>query len=98
MKNIFQEIYKKNTWKNNESVSGPGSTLHSTHVIRLHLPLLLKKYGIGSIFDAPCGDCNWISTIFSEIEFIDYIGGDIVPELIKLNNYKYSNTRRKFIQ
>jgi hypothetical protein len=91
---VFAEIYLNNSWGDAESLSGPGSRLERTDKIRLVLPALLKKYGCLSLLDIPCGDFNWMKTL--ELE-IDYIGGDIVSELIKRNQEKFTNEHRKFI-
>tara|TARA_B100001057_G_scaffold449793_1_gene491309 strand:- start:8973 stop:9701 length:729 start_codon:yes stop_codon:yes gene_type:complete len=78
---VFKKIYENGYWDSQESLSGPGSELEYTLSIRKQLPLLLEKYKIYSLLDAPCGDCNWISkTLFKNP--IKYIGGDIVDSLI----------------
>jgi len=56
----FTEIYKSNYWGSKESVSGIGSTLIYTENLRSKLPDLFQLYSIKSIFDAPCGDFNWM--------------------------------------
>ena len=93
---IFTSIYNLNYWGSNESVSGFGSTLVSTSNLRSNLPLLLNKFSIYSIFDAPCGDFNWMHVFLTDSK-INYIGGDIVKELIHSNNLKYSQLGYKFI-
>lgn len=72
----------KNKWPAGfpETVSGTGSKLEHTSNIRDALPTIFSKYNIKSIFDAPCGDRNWIKHVdFSNVE---YYGGDIVPDII----------------
>jgi hypothetical protein len=67
-----------------ETVSGPGSTIKATEDVRKFLREVIREYNIESIFDAPCGDRNWIKTIDFQEEFsCEYFGGDIVPELVK---------------
>ena len=73
----FNKIYSTNYWFDNESRSGAGSTLKSTENIRFHLPKILEKFNIKKLFDAPCGDFNWMSQVLKNIE-IDYLGSDIV--------------------
>lgn len=85
---IFTYIYQSNHWRNKESVSGDGSTMEQTQYIRAELPPLLKKYGIQSILDIPCGDFNWMKHV--DLTGINYTGADIVKELIDSNNQKYS--------
>jgi len=95
-KKIFSKIYKNNYWGSDVSKSGPGSDLENTKRIRKKLPLIIKNYKIKSIFDAPCGDFFWFSKIISNIN-IDYIGADIVKELIKNNQRRFNNKNIKFI-
>lgn len=88
MKDIFQRIYLTNKWGSKESKSGKGSELSSTEVIRKELPKLIKKLGVESMLDIPCGDFNYMKEINLGCE---YIGADIVPELIASNSIKYPN-------
>ena len=94
-KNIFQLIYKNNYWDSKESVSGPGSDLKSTENIRRELPLLISKYGIKNILDVPCGDFNWMKKVLDKLD-IDYLGCDIVEELIEKNKNFYTTDKIKF--
>lgn len=57
-----------------ETKCGGGSTLEATKNIRAHLPGLLRHYGVKSLFDAPCGDCNWIER--TDLGGIEYFGRD----------------------
>jgi FkbM family methyltransferase len=100
---VFNNIYKNSdkiwTSNNNESVSGPGSTLENTAYTRHELKNIIRKYNIKNILDFGCGDFNWMK------EFIDindkyiesYTGIDIVSDIIKNNNEKYSNKKIKFL-
>lgn len=92
----FTKIYSTNYWSCDESRSGTGSSLRSTENIRIHLPKIIKKFNIKKLFDAPCGDFNWMSQVLKNFE-IDYLGSDIVEDLI-LNNRKYEKTNIKFIK
>ena len=91
----FDKIYESNYWSDNQSRSGAGSSLKSTKNIRTHLPIIINKYNIKSIFDAPCGDLNWMSYILKELN-IDYHGSDIVEKIIISNNEKFSNDKVTF--
>jgi len=95
LKTVFSEIYHNNTWNDSESVSGRGSTLARTAVIRSELPLLLKRLNATSMLDAACGDYNWMQHV--DLHEIDYIGSDIVPELIARNQQLYGRANREFI-
>ncbi len=86
---IFTDIYKRNAWKGRESVSGKGSDLEQTETLRRELPKLIKRLGIKSMLDFPCGDCNWIMQMdMTGLEDFEYIGADIVKELIEQNIQK----------
>lgn len=91
---MFTLIYDKNLWNEQESVSGPGSTLGATKNIRAALPELFKKFRIKSMLDIPCGDFNWMQ--FVEINGIDYTGADIVKELIEKNNRQFASENKRF--
>jgi hypothetical protein len=93
---VFSEIYRKNLWQNSESVSGRGSTLERTDVIRYRLPLLLQELKAQTLFDAACGDFNWMR--HTKIAgAINYIGADIVPDLIAQDQRFYAGQARAFL-
>lgn len=91
---VFSIIYQRNHWKDMETVSGPGSSLTNTRLVRSALPAILKKYKIRSMLDIPCGDFNWMNQV--DLEAIQYIGMDIVPEIVKANVGKWASSNRKF--
>lgn len=92
---VFTRIYETNWWSCEESVSGTGSTLAYTANLRKKLPELFEKYAIRKVYDAPCGDFNWMRHVIQSYE-IDYIGGDIVPQLIESNRANYEDDRIRF--
>jgi hypothetical protein len=91
---VFSAIYERNLWRDSESVSGHGSTLESTANLRSALPDLLAKHGIKSVYDAPCGDFNWMSEVLKNSP-VTYIGADIVPQLIERNRECYPDVTFK---
>ncbi len=94
---LFTCIYKTNAWGCPESASGPGSSMEQTDVIRAALPLILKELNIKVLLDAPCGDFNWMKE--TDLSMLDqYIGADIVSELIAVNISRYAtNAKRVFM-
>lgn len=92
---VFDEIYQSNYWGSEESVSGQGSTLRYTAPLRNSLPELFKKYGIKTFLDAPCGDFNWMRHV--DLSGVNYIGGDIVADLVAKMEQKYGNEKRRFV-
>ena len=93
----FIWIYKNNWWGSNESLSGNGSTLEYTNNLRKELPKLIIDFNICSVLDAPCGDFNWMKVLLPTLN-INYIGADIVQDLVDSNNAKYKNKSIKFLK
>jgi hypothetical protein len=92
----FTEIYNLNSWGNEESRSGDGSTLACTENLRKNLPILFKKFSITSLFDGPCGDFHWMKYVVNDYP-LDYTGGDIVLPMIENNNKKFKSENVRFI-
>lgn len=83
----FRAIYRDNLWKDGESRSGPGSRRDSACVRDTldALGIARRITGFRSLADLPCGDCNWIGDYLRCHPGIDYVGYDIVPELVAAN-------------
>lgn len=90
----FIKIYRENKWRDKDSRSGPGSNLIHTEAVRKALPLLLEELNCKSLLDIPCGDFFWMKMIDMNIE---YIGGDIIADLIENNRRQYASDNRKFL-
>jgi len=88
----FARIFATNLWSS-ESRSGVGSELDATSGLREQLPLLLREIGARSLLDLPCGDFGWLSTVPLDL---DYIGADIVDDLVRANEARYGAPRRAF--
>jgi hypothetical protein len=93
---IFERVHAAREWGNNETISGPGSTAARTESIRKHLPRILKGIGACSLLDAPCGDYNWMRLMSLDLE--QYIGVDIVPEIIARNQREFGAQRVQFLR
>ena len=94
-KSVFNAIYQHRTWDDLESISGPGSNLKQTEGLRAELPGLLAKLKATSLLDAPCGDFNWMRE--TKLDLDNYIGADIVPDLIEENREKFGALNRSFV-
>jgi hypothetical protein len=94
MADIFYKMSQTFQQQNEESISGPGSSLKQTAEIRRSLPLLFSSLEINSMLDAPCGDFNWLPHV--ELKLEEYIGIDVVPSIIEKNRNRYENELRKF--
>ena len=93
---VFTEIHRRNYWGSPESVSGGGSTLEFTAGMRRDLVKLLNDFGINSVFDAPCGDFNWMPHVLAEREMA-YVGADIVLPLIEAHQENHQSATVRFM-
>jgi len=93
----FARIYETDLWAGPESRSGLGSGLAPTEHLRRELPKLLRRIGVRRMLDVPCGDFHWMQ--HADLEGIEYIGGDIVPELVRRNEAEFgrSDGSRRFV-
>ena len=102
-KNAFRHIYLSNHWQNyfkldlQKSRSGPGSNLNYTSDMSRKLEKFFAEKNIKTILDIGCGDFIWMNLLLNKYYNYDkYLGLDIVDELIKNNNLKYSNDKISF--
>lgn len=91
---IFSEIFSGNKWGGNVSVSGLGSDLNQTKIVAGELPLLCREINVGSILDIPCGDFYWMKNV--NLSGIEYLGADIVADLIGNNTKQYEKQNIRF--
>ncbi|HKT47004.1 MAG TPA: class I SAM-dependent methyltransferase [Candidatus Acidoferrales bacterium] len=88
VESVFRWHFEKRNWtRSRQSVSGLGSTAAATDHLREELPRLLAEFKVRSMLDIPCGDGNWISR--ANLELDEYIGADIVEELVQLNRKRH---------
>jgi SAM-dependent methyltransferase len=80
LRDRFQRIHDTNLWGAAASVSGLGSEIDATAVLRAELPGLLRRLEVTSLLDAPCGDAGWIAKADLGVRVI---GVDVVPDLIE---------------
>lgn len=91
----FTSAYRRNLWSGDDSRSGTGSGTRETQVIRAELSALVSKLGVTSMLDAPCGDFFWMKDIV--LDGVQYIGADIVKDIIRDNERRHDNNSRRFI-
>lgn len=94
-KAVFTEIYHNNRWRSSESISGTGSEIQQTESLIPALDKLLADMEITSVLDLPCGDFNWMQKV--NLRKVDYVGADIVEELIANNTRQYGHSNLQFI-
>lgn len=92
---VFTRIFRENAWGGDESRSGPGSSRVETAGLEATLPTLLCELNAKSLLDIPCGDFVWMANV--DLEGIDYVGADIVPELIEANR-SWERPGRRFVK
>jgi len=91
----FTEIYTENLWSSAESASGDGSEIISTESLRGWMIDNFPKLKIKNFVDASCGDFNWMKLVLQKLE-LNYIGLDIVKELIHKNTKLYNSESIRF--
>jgi hypothetical protein len=76
-----------------ETACGAGSTMVATKNLRATLPVLLRRLGISSMVDAPCGDFNWMAA--TNLAGIDYTGCDSSADHIATAHIKAEQRKRR---
>ncbi len=92
----FTRIFEQRLWGDHESVSGRGSTLENTAVVRRALPELLQELDVRRLLDVPCGDYHWMHQV--ELGDVEYVGADVVDALVQRNQDLYGSPRRRFVR
>lgn len=93
---VFTEIYQHNLWGEIESRSGAGSTLAFTAALREALPDLLRRHGVSTVLDAPCGDFHWMQAVRLP-DGVAYIGADIVAPMVARLAQEHAAPGRRFV-
>lgn len=91
----FTQIFSTNAWQDDESVSGTGSSIQATKGLGDKISTVLKDLNIRRLFDAPCGDFNWMNSVVQNCE-LEYLGVDIVEPLIERNSATFGGPAIKF--
>jgi hypothetical protein len=94
-RSVFSHNFDDRYWGDEESVSGIGSRLVQTENIRRELPRIFAQYEVKRLFDAPCGDLNWMKLVLEETK-VDYAGGDVVSEVVELARRNSPNPAYQF--
>jgi 2-polyprenyl-3-methyl-5-hydroxy-6-metoxy-1,4-benzoquinol methylase len=95
MQHLFEKIYSLHSWYDEESKSGPGASLKQTETVRQVFSKLLKDFHIKTLLDIPCGDFNWMKDV--DLSLYNYVGADIVNDIIKQNDLIYSKKNKRFV-
>ncbi len=91
---VFASFHRAALARVDDSLSGPGSSIAQTAALRSALPALLRALGVSSMLDAGCGDHRWLAEV--DLRDVDYVGMDIVPDLVARNAAR-GLVRRRFV-
>jgi SAM-dependent methyltransferase len=91
---VFALAYATQAWGSAESRSGQGSEREATTALRSYLPELFKRLDVKIFLDAPCGDWNWMQ--FVNLAGADYVGIDVVPDVIASNRERFARPGVRF--
>jgi hypothetical protein len=89
---VFALAYATQAWGSAESRSGRGS---EREALRSYLPELFKRLDVKIFLDAPCGDWNWMQ--FVDLAGVDYVGIDVVPDVIAANREWFGRPGVRFM-
>lgn len=91
MRERFEQIYAKNEWQYG---SGEGSLIRYVQSYIEFLQEFLKQYSIRSVLDFGCGD--WQFSQFIDWTGVDYLGLDLVNNVIQSNQKLYGSDNISF--
>ena len=97
LRDIFSQIYARGLWieaEGQESLSGAGSMQQSTQTLVGRLSAFLAEIECRHLVDIGCGDFNWMKRVEGSF---DYVGVDVVPQVIAENEQRYGDVRRRFL-
>jgi hypothetical protein len=96
---IFSNVYKKKYWGEVEGSSFfSGEGTYISHIDSYNDIIIdaIKKFDIKSVCEIGCGDFEVSKKVLKSVD-VDYIGIDVVPELIQHLSQKYGDNSTKFI-
>lgn len=90
-KHRFTRVYLKNSWRDPETRSGPGSVRGSGCVVSAieALELAVRDFGVQTIGDVACGDFNWMPEFLQNHPDIHYHGYDVVDLIVGDNTKRF---------
>lgn len=95
----FRRVNRKRFWIPRsvplETSSGPGSYLATTAELRTNLATMLRVIGTQCLLDLPCGEWGFMSEV--DLQGIQYVGCDIVPEIVESNKKRFQRPFVSFV-
>lgn len=97
VQDTFSKIYRNQVWgKNGERFySGPGSYGPASDLYCSAVTKFIQENGIRSVVDCGCGDFS-VGRRIVEATDVQYVGVDVVPELIQHHREKFQSSRVSF--
>ena len=91
LRNAFERVYKESKWGHG---SGPGSSPANTIEYRAFVSRFIEANGIRSVTDLGCGD--WQFSHFMDWSSVEYLGLDVVPEIVERNRSRFGKPNLRF--
>ena len=91
LRDVFERIYRNNAW---DQGSGPGSSAANTIEYRAFVSRFIEANGISSVTDLGCGD--WQFSRFFDWSGVEYLGLDVVPEIVERNRSRFGQPNVRF--
>lgn len=88
---IFQSVYENQRWGHG---SGPGSKPENTVEYRAFLKRFMEANRVRSVTDLGCGD--WQFSHMIDWSQVDYLGLDVVPEIVAQNRNRFALPNVRF--
>jgi SAM-dependent methyltransferase len=80
---VFDDIYRRRAWGEEQSASGPGSGEPATRLVGPAIVMLVEELGASSVLEVGCGDGYWMP------DLPGYVGIDVSAEAIKLASKRH---------
>jgi 2-polyprenyl-3-methyl-5-hydroxy-6-metoxy-1,4-benzoquinol methylase len=92
---VFNSIYKQKRWMLTKlaTESGDGSSIQATEKAQQIISNVIIKYNIKTMYDAACGDMNWMPRVLEKLPNVKYTGADVAS--IKIKQHQ-KNTKLKY--
>jgi SAM-dependent methyltransferase len=91
LRNAFERVYRDSEWGHG---SGPGSSPANTIEYRAFVSRFIEANGIRSVTDLGCGD--WQFSHLMDWSGVEYLGFDVVPEIVERNRSRFSQPNLRF--
>lgn len=103
---VFQDIYKRNLWGSDDGsrfYSGIGSRGDAVAIYVHEMTKLLRQHASElqrplTVVDLGCGDFQVGRSLLAQLPDMEYVGCDIVPELIAHNQQAFGSDKVSFRQ